>query len=137
MVEPPLGPLLGRFNRLQRLTCTDAHGANLRAERARRLENPALNLLHTTCDIHKIATIVKRCAIVAPIQVTGMIGIALALHQGGAMKSFRRTLREFLREKVTLLHASPGDRQTNTDAQFWHNSCRRCPASLAWTTMST
>ena len=49
----------------------------------------------------------KRVGAFVSEEMLGMIGIVVSIGQGGAMKSFRRVLREYIGEKLVVLQGDP------------------------------
>lgn len=100
--------LEGRFLRAERLSTTDAHAANLRAERTIAFEAPSLAHCHHLCDIHKVSHIAQKVGALVDSDISGLVHMALSLQAGGSMRQFRKVLRKRLSQCVVRLAGSPG-----------------------------
>ena len=92
-----------------RVVCTDRAGANIKAERSLAAERgPAWQTLHTFCDLHAVSSaLVGTFDGLMPDQVSGLIRCALSLREGSALSTFRRCLRQEIRQRLVVLRGQP------------------------------
>jgi hypothetical protein len=104
-----LSELLEQFGRRGRHVMSDSDSSVLRAERALAMKDPDRAILHGFCRLHRISAIASNGVDKSmKLEVTGIINIALALQSSGAMRCFRRCLRDVLRRKLVVRRGSPG-----------------------------
>ena len=108
-VHPPMCRLEGRFNRSQKLAQTDGDNSLGKAERNDSRAHPARADMHLQCVVHKIAGMAKGFTRLVKLDITQIIHLALSLCSAGAMKVFRKMLREVIMLRLVIIDGAPGD----------------------------
>ena len=89
-----------KFARQVDVICTDAHPANLKAERTRKIGHPLPARLHLLCDAHKAAAVATKTFHLWKELPTKVIQLALATK--GGIATLRRHVREIIRERLAI-----------------------------------
>jgi len=102
--DPQFGDIASRFNRSQRLVCTDADGAVERCERKFGLTVESLRL---KCEVHAISTMSKTTAFPLEPSVSSFVNFSLCLAAGATMQSLRSCVREVLTSRFQFRRGVP------------------------------
>ena len=88
---------------------TDAHKANLKAERATAKAQCGGDqwCLHLLCDIQKTSAVHTKTFAMLDSAISGMINAAMALRKGPSMARFRRALAEEVQSRLQIFDGFP------------------------------
>ena len=101
-----------------RVVTSDKASSNIRCEKdIQRERGGAWGSLTLSCDTHNASTCHTKTAALVASDVSGMLNIALACGAPGAMKKFRRCVREYVMAKIDLACGPP-----SSDAVKWKDA---------------
>ena len=104
-----LSPASDAFAHKVRLSQTDAHGANTRAEEGWVSERgQSWARLPLYCNVHKLAGVhTKTFQKLLPQTVSGQVHFALAINDGSGMQRLKELLRRTVEERLEILRERP------------------------------
>ena len=102
-----------------RHTCSDSYSANFVAERGLTHETPEWVGLHGLCDVHKLYTSTKNGMATVEYDISGLLNLALALSEAGAVGKLRQLLSRILGNELQISYSKPPANIPNSLAQVY------------------
>ena len=90
-----------------RLSCTDRHPSNYKAERLLDSHFPELTRCHVPCDVHKLYTSTTAAMKPSAADVSGLLSVALSMSDPGALGALHDILKKIFMESLSLQFGSP------------------------------
>lgn len=90
-----------------RHSATDRYPANYVAERMMNAQYPDSTLTHTSCDIHKLYSVVKGTLLHCDGDISGVLAVCLSAADAGSVAAMRGVLARVFLERLEVIHDMP------------------------------